>query len=129
MIDRLDTPHRSRHRGQLRIRLKNPKGWYSSGDKREGVQLYSSLLACPVRGLAFEELQPRTFWFNSPFGACEECHGLGVKMEFDADLIIPDKNRCIADGAVAPTGTRWMVSGASTRLPWQSISVSPLSLQ
>ncbi len=42
------------------------------------------------------------FSFNSPFGACEECHGLGVKMEFDADLIIPDKDRCIADGAVAP---------------------------
>jgi excinuclease ABC subunit A len=42
------------------------------------------------------------FSFNSPFGACEECHGLGVKMEFDPDLIIPDKRRCIADGAVAP---------------------------
>ncbi|MFA7695743.1 MAG: excinuclease ABC subunit UvrA, partial [Methanoregula sp.] len=60
------------------------------------------LLACPVCGLAFEELQPRMFSFNSPFGACDECHGLGVKMEFDADLIIPDKTRCIADGAVAP---------------------------
>jgi len=52
--------------------------------------------------MAFEELQPRMFSFNNPFGACEECHGLGVKMEFDPDLIIPDKTRCLADGAVAP---------------------------
>ena len=59
-------------------------------------------MACPVCGIAFEELQPRMFSFNSPFGACEECHGLGVKMEFDPDLIIPDKDRCIADGAIAP---------------------------
>ena len=70
-------------------------------DEEGKESTYSSLLACPVCGLAFEELQPRMFSFNSPFGACDECHGLGVKMEFDADLIIPDKP-CIADGAVAP---------------------------
>ena len=45
-------------------------------------------MACPICGLSFEELQPRMFSFNSPFGACEECHGLGVKIEFDPDLII-----------------------------------------
>ncbi len=50
--------------------------------------------------MVFEELQPRMFSFNSPFGACEECHGLGIKMEFDSDLIIPDKELCIADGAI-----------------------------
>lgn len=58
-------------------------------------------MACPVCGMAFEELQPRMFSFNSPFGACEACNGLGIKMEFDPDLIIPDKSLCIADGAVA----------------------------
>jgi excinuclease ABC subunit A len=63
--------------------------------------LYSSKMACPNCGLTFEELQPRMFSFNSPFGACEECHGLGTKSEFDPDLIIPDKNKCIADGAIA----------------------------
>ncbi len=51
--------------------------------------------------MAFEELQPRMFSFNSPFGACEACNGLGIKMEFDPDLIIPDRTLCLADGAVA----------------------------
>jgi excinuclease ABC subunit A len=50
--------------------------------------------------MSFEELQPRTFSFNSPFGACEECKGLGVKIEFDPDLIIPDKTKSILDGAI-----------------------------
>jgi len=64
-------------------------------------KLYSSKMACPVCGLTFEELQPRMFSFNSPFGACETCEGLGVKMEFDPDLVIPDKTKCIAEGAIA----------------------------
>jgi excinuclease ABC subunit A len=64
-------------------------------------KLYSATMACPVCGMAFEELQPRMFSFNSPFGACESCNGLGIKMEFDPELIIPDKELCIADGAVA----------------------------
>jgi excinuclease ABC subunit A len=64
-------------------------------------RIYSSKMTCPVCGLTFEELQPRMFSFNSPFGACEECHGLGIKSEFDPDLIIPDKDKCIADGAIA----------------------------
>lgn len=63
--------------------------------------LFSAKMACPVCGMAFEELQPRMFSFNSPFGACETCNGLGIRMEFDPDLIIPDMDLCIADGAVA----------------------------
>ncbi|MCL2141537.1 MAG: excinuclease ABC subunit UvrA, partial [Methanimicrococcus sp.] len=55
----------------------------------------------PECGLSFEELQPRMFSFNSPFGACPECNGLGINMEFDEDLIIPDKTLCLAEGAVA----------------------------
>ncbi|MDQ1261699.1 MAG: excinuclease subunit [Euryarchaeota archaeon] len=66
-----------------------------------GERLYSAAMACPICGMAFEELQPRMFSFNSPFGACESCNGLGIRMEFDPDLIIPDKELCIADGAVA----------------------------
>ncbi len=69
-------------------------------DKEKNEQLFSSKMACPVCGLAFEELQPRMFSFNSPFGACETCHGLGINMEFDPDLIIPDKTKSIADGAI-----------------------------
>ncbi|MEN9625938.1 MAG: hypothetical protein RL557_266 [archaeon] len=65
---------------------------------------YSSSHACPVCGMSFEELQPRMFSFNSPFGACEECKGLGVKIEFDPELIIPDKSKSIMDGAIAIYG-------------------------
>ncbi|MFH0874583.1 MAG: excinuclease ABC subunit UvrA [archaeon] len=64
-------------------------------------RLFSSKMACPVCGLTFEELSPRMFSFNSPFGACEACQGLGIKMELDPDSIIPDKSLSIADGAVA----------------------------
>ena len=63
--------------------------------------IYSSTMACPICGTVFEELQPRMFSFNSPFGACEACHGLGIKMEFDPDLIIPNKELSIADSAIA----------------------------
>ncbi len=67
-------------------------------------ELFSAKLACPVCGLAFEELQPRMFSFNSPFGACAECHGLGIKIEFDPELIIPDKSKSILDGAIQVYG-------------------------
>ena len=63
--------------------------------------LFSSKMSCPECGMTFEELQPRMFSFNSPFGACESCNGLGIKMDFDEDLMIPDKSLSIADGAVA----------------------------
>ncbi|MBS3064760.1 MAG: excinuclease ABC subunit UvrA, partial [DPANN group archaeon] len=57
-------------------------------------------MTCPKCDISFEELQPRMFSFNSPFGACEGCHGLGIKMIFDEDLIIPDKELSIIDGAI-----------------------------
>jgi excinuclease ABC subunit A len=102
VIDRLDTSERSRLAEAVENCLKKSEGLVLVADEEEKESTYSSLMACPVCGMAFEELQPRMFSFNSPFGACEECHGLGVKMEFDPDLIIPDKDRCIADGAIAP---------------------------
>ncbi|MDL2261573.1 excinuclease ABC subunit UvrA [Methanimicrococcus sp. OttesenSCG-928-J09] len=71
-------------------------------DDEEIIEVtYSSKMACPECGLAYEELQPRMFSFNSPFGACPECNGLGFKMEFDENLIIPDRSLSIAEGAVA----------------------------
>ena len=102
VIDRLDTSDRSRLAEAVENALKKSEGLVLVAGEQGDESTYSSLMACPVCGLAFEELQPRMFSFNSPFGACGECHGLGVKMEFDPDLIIPDKRRCIADGAVAP---------------------------
>ncbi|HCJ09732.1 MAG TPA: excinuclease ABC subunit A, partial [Clostridiales bacterium] len=68
--------------------------------------LFSQNYACPECGVSLEELQPRMFSFNSPFGACLACDGLGVKMEFDPDLIIPDRRRSIDDGAVVPWAPR-----------------------
>ncbi|WP_274362561.1 excinuclease ABC subunit UvrA [Paenibacillus thermotolerans] len=61
--------------------------------------LFSSKLACPECGFSMDELSPRMFSFNSPFGACPECDGLGAKMIVDPDLLCPDQSRAIADGA------------------------------
>ncbi|MHC4249799.1 MAG: excinuclease ABC subunit UvrA [Planctomycetota bacterium] len=62
--------------------------------------LYSELYACPVCDVSFEELAPRMFSFNSPYGACEACGGLGTRMELDPDLIVPDSSRSLRDGAI-----------------------------
>lgn len=64
--------------------------------------LWSPELYCPDCGVSIAELEPRLFSFNNPFGACKVCNGLGVNMEIDPDLVIPDKRKSIADGAVAP---------------------------
>ncbi len=77
-------------------------------DAEDRIRVFSEHLACPFDGLSFEELEPRSFSFNSPFGACTECTGLGTRHEVDPDLVIPDPDLPLADGAVAP----W-ASGAS----------------
>jgi len=64
--------------------------------------LYSTLHACPNCGISFEELEPRTFSFNSPYGACPICEGLGSRSGFDPDLVVPDRSRSLGDGAIAP---------------------------
>jgi excinuclease ABC subunit A len=63
---------------------------------------FSEKLACPECGIGFEEMEPAAFSFNSPQGACPECHGLGTSMEFDPDLIVPDKTLTINQGAIEP---------------------------
>ncbi len=72
----------------------------AKGDEKE--RTYSEHLACHDCNLSFEELEPRSFSFNSPFGACPECSGIGTKLEVDNDLIIPDDSISINDGAIAP---------------------------
>ncbi|MGD0952789.1 MAG: excinuclease ABC subunit UvrA [Methanotrichaceae archaeon] len=102
VIDRLDPgKDRSRLVEAIETALKKAEGLVNVLNAENNERLYSSKMACPVCGMAFEELQPRMFSFNSPFGACEACNGLGIRMEFDPDLIIPDRDLCIADGAVA----------------------------
>lgn len=65
---------------------------------------FSQSFACPDCGISIEEIEPRSFSFNNPFGACPDCYGLGYKMEFDIDLMIPDKTLSINDGAITVLG-------------------------
>ncbi|MGE5133562.1 MAG: excinuclease ABC subunit UvrA [Gemmatimonadota bacterium] len=65
-------------------------------------RMYSEHLACLYDDLSFEELEPRSFSFNSPWGACPDCTGLGTRMEVDPELVVPDESRTLADGAIGP---------------------------
>ena len=64
--------------------------------------IYSTKFACPESGFTIEEIEPRLFSFNSPYGACEECEGIGVKLNVDPNLVIPDERKSISDGAIEP---------------------------
>ncbi|MEM0466976.1 MAG: excinuclease ABC subunit UvrA [Candidatus Thermoplasmatota archaeon] len=101
VIDRVDPSDISRLTEACEHALQRSDGLLVVLDEKNTEYTYSATMACPHCGFIFEELQPRMFSFNSPFGACEECHGLGIKMDFDPDLIIPNKELSIADGAIA----------------------------
>jgi len=81
VIDRIETTDKSRLIEATENALKRGEGLIFILDSKDQIHTYSSLLSCPVCGMSFEELQPRMFSFNSPFGACDECKGLGVKIE------------------------------------------------
>ena len=75
----------------------------TGGDETEGEMLtFSQHLACPKCGASFDEPAPRNFSFNSPYGACENCDGLGTKFEVDPDLVVPNTDMSISEGAIAP---------------------------
>ena len=100
----------------------------------EDVQTYSQALACTFDGLSFDELQPRNFSFNSPYGACQTCDGLGIRLEVDAALVVPDPDLSIAEGALAPWSSSRLeywdrvlaavaeAHGFSTSTPWKRLS-------
>jgi excinuclease ABC subunit A len=100
----------------------------------EDVQTYSQALACTFDGLSFDELQPRNFSFNSPYGACQTCDGLGIRLEVDATLVVPDPDLSIAEGALAPWSSSRLeywdrvlaavaeAHGFSTSTPWKKLS-------
>ena len=72
-------------------------------DIEDGPTLsFSQHFACPTCGLSFEELQPRNFSFNSPYGACQACSGIGTRYQVDTDLVVPQPDRSLAEGAIAP---------------------------
>jgi len=95
--------------------------------------LFSENYACPVCGISYEELSPRSFSFNSPYGACPACDGLGTERKIDPDLIVPDKSKSIMEGAIKvwgdPTGRYWGKQvrtiaaelGIDLYLPWEKL--------
>ena len=108
VVDRIQTEksERSRLFEAIQTAIKASKGDVMiSSEKLE--KIFSQNNACPYCGLTIGELEPRTFSFNSPFGMCKACNGLGIKMEFDADLVIPDKSKSILDGAIVPWSGRF----------------------
>ena len=107
-------------------------------DEEEGSpareRRYSEKMACPnEHPLAMDEIEPRTFSFNNPFGACPECTGIGTKLEVDPDLLVPDEDLSLAEGAIAPWATgsndyfiRLMTAlgedlGFSVDVPWRAL--------
>ena len=84
---------------------------------------YSQNFACSDCGISIEEIEPRIFSFNNPFGACPECHGIGIKMEFDEDLLVPDKDKSIIGGAVAAPGWQSVCNkGSYTRAIMEALA-------
>jgi excinuclease ABC subunit A len=74
----------------------------AEGEKEPKRLVFSEKFACPVSGFTISEIEPRLFSFNNPYGACPVCDGLGAKLAFDADLIVPDKDKTLHKGAIAP---------------------------
>lgn len=84
---------------------------------------FSQSFSCPDCGISLDELEPRTFSFNNPFGACPECHGIGIKMEFAEELLIPDPSLSIAEGAIAVLGWQSVVDKSSyTRCTMEALA-------
>ncbi len=111
VVDRIVTKQglESRYADSLQTALGLAEGiavaeWASPADgETEPRRLtFSEKFACPVSGFTISEIEPRLFSFNNPFGACPACDGLGVKLAFDADLVIPDRDKTLHKGAVAP---------------------------
>jgi excinuclease ABC subunit A len=106
VVDRLKiTPENtSRLTDSVETALKTSKGSViiTAGDSLDQDMVFSEKYACAKCGIDISEIEPRLFSFNSPYGACPACNGLGIKLEFDPDLVIPDKTKSINEGAISP---------------------------
>ncbi|HEV2363431.1 MAG TPA: excinuclease ABC subunit UvrA [Caulobacteraceae bacterium] len=111
VIDRIVTREgqESRYADSLETALRLADGiavveWADSGAAGEEPRrlIFSERFACPVSGFTIAEIEPRLFSFNNPAGACPACDGLGMKLAFDADLVVPDKDRSLHKGAISP---------------------------
>ncbi|NQT74901.1 MAG: excinuclease ABC subunit UvrA [Candidatus Omnitrophica bacterium] len=118
VVDRIviDKDIRERLADSVEIGLKVGKGLLLVSKGSQDETLFSSLYACPKCGISYEEIEPRIFSFNSPYGACQVCGGLGTKMEIDADLVIPDKTRPLKEAIKA-----WRVGGKRTVLHYRRL--------
>lgn len=83
---------------------------------------FSEHLACPEHGSVLPEIEPRTFSFNTPHGACPDCQGLGGRLEIDADLLMPDQDLSLTDGAI--TSTEWSGPKEEGGYYWQSLEAA-----
>lgn len=109
----LPNPNRTRLADSIETALKNGEGLTIILNNDTGEEkVYSEHFACPTCHVNVPEISPRSFSFNSPHGACEECHGLGTKLEIDPQLLIPSKNLTLAEGAIMP----W--SATTSHLTW-----------
>jgi len=106
VVDRLIVKEDLGHRlaDSIEIAAKLGQGVVKIWLNKEEELVFSEKFACLNCGINLEELSPRMFSFNSPYGACPNCNGLGSKMEIDPDLVIPDKNKSIYEGAIKPWG-------------------------
>ncbi|HEL2189746.1 TPA: excinuclease ABC subunit UvrA [Streptococcus suis] len=93
---------RSRLFDSIEAALRIADGYVIIDTMDEKELLFSEYYACPVCGFTVPELEPRLFSFNAPFGSCSDCDGLGMKLEVDADLIVPDASKTLREGALAP---------------------------
>jgi excinuclease ABC subunit A len=141
VVDRIVTKQglESRYADSLQTALGLADGiavaeWANAPEGEQPRRLtFSEKFACPVSGFTISEIEPRLFSFNNPFGACPTCDGLGVKLAFDADLVIPDRDKTLHKGAVAPwsrgpsplyTQTLQSLSrhyGFSMDVPWRDL--------
>ncbi len=113
----LPNPNRTRLADSVETCLKFANGEMIVLDFDEKKEhRYSEHFACPEHNISMPELEPRTFSFNSPHGACTNCHGLGTKLEIDPDLIIPNKNLTLAEGAIVPWSSTTSHLGWYTRM-------------
>ncbi|MGU7999140.1 excinuclease ABC subunit UvrA [Streptococcus suis] len=93
---------RSRLFDSIEAALRIADGYVVIDTMDEKELLFSEYYACPVCGFTVPELEPRLFSFNAPFGSCSDCDGLGMKLEVDSDLIVPDASKTLREGALAP---------------------------
>lgn len=117
------TSSRSRLTDSVETALKIGEGFVTvqnlSVDPPQDIS-YSEHLACPEHGVGLTEIEPRTFSFNTPHGACPDCQGLGVRMEIDPDLLIPDKERSINEGAIL--ALEWGNNRDNGKYYWQMLA-------